>query len=163
MIDSENPWNFGSSCKVFEGTLLFVDFSKPSDSAFRGKMEPILLAYSLPKETVKAWILQYKNTNVKIRSPKWFRDFFDIVAGILQGKTLAGYVFIICLDCVLPSSIDLIKEVGFTQKKGKSCLYPARIIMDTDTADDRALLPNTLTKAELPLHSEWRQNRIHVF
>ena len=36
--------------------------------------------------------------------------YFDIVAGVLQGDTLAPYLFIICLDYVLRTSIDKIKE-----------------------------------------------------
>ena len=45
-------------------------------------------------------------------------DYFDIVAGELQRDTLTLYLFIICLD-VLQTSIDLIKENGFTLAKKK--------------------------------------------
>ncbi len=38
---------------------------------------------------------------------------YVIVAGVLQGDTLAPYLFIICLDNVLITSIDKIKENGF--------------------------------------------------
>ncbi len=40
--------------KNFVATLLFVDFSKAFDSIHRGKMEQILLANGLPKETITA-------------------------------------------------------------------------------------------------------------
>ena len=40
-------------------------------------------------------------------------EYFDIVAGVLQGDTLAPYLFIICLDYVLRTSIDKIRENGF--------------------------------------------------
>ena len=43
--------------KNLETTILFVDFSKPFDSIHRGKMEQILLAYGLSKETVAAIIM----------------------------------------------------------------------------------------------------------
>ena len=33
--------------------MLFVDFAKAFDSIHRGKMEPILLAFGLPKEIVQ--------------------------------------------------------------------------------------------------------------
>ena len=33
-------------------------------------------------------------------------EYFDIVAGVLQGYTLAPYLFIICLDYLLRTSID---------------------------------------------------------
>ena len=62
-------------CRILEGvraknlqvTLLFVDFTKAFDSIHRGKMEQILVAYSLPKETVAAITILYKNTHVKVR------------------------------------------------------------------------------------------------
>ena len=53
---------------------------------YRGKMEQILLAYGLPKETVAA-IMLYRNTKVKVRYPDGDTDYFDIVAGVLQGNT----------------------------------------------------------------------------
>ena len=40
----------------------------------------------------------YKNMKVKVQSSDGETDFFDIVAaGVLQGDTLASYLFIICL------------------------------------------------------------------
>ena len=78
-----------------EATLLFVDFSMVSDRTQR-KMEQILLAYGLPKETVAVIMMQYKNTKVKVRSPGGGKDFIDIVAGELQENTLVPYLFIIC-------------------------------------------------------------------
>ena len=62
-------------------------------------------------------MMLYRNTKVKVCSPDGDTDFFDIVAGVLQGDTLVLYVFIICLDYVLQMFIDLIKENGFTLKK----------------------------------------------
>ena len=67
-------------------------------------MEQILVAYGLPKETVAAITILYRNTNVKVRSPDGDTEYFDIVAGVLQGNTLAPYLFIICLDYVLMKS-----------------------------------------------------------
>ena len=61
----------------------------------------------------------YKNTKVKVHSPDRDTDFFDIVAGLLQGHTLAPYLFIICLDYVLQTLVDLMKENGFTLAKAR--------------------------------------------
>ena len=52
---------------------------------------------------------------VKVYSPDGDTDF-DIVAGILQGVTLAPCLFIICQDNVLRTSTDLMKHNGFTLK-----------------------------------------------
>ena len=51
-------------------------------------MEQILMAYGLPKETVAAEMMFYKNTKVKVRSLDGDTDFFDIVAVVLQGDAL---------------------------------------------------------------------------
>ena len=58
----------GVRAKNLQVTLLFVNFTKAFDSIRRGKMEQILLAYGLPKETVVAITIFFRNTNVKIRS-----------------------------------------------------------------------------------------------
>ena len=112
-------------CRILEGvwaknlqaTLLFVDFTKAFDSIHRGKMEQILLAYGLPKETVAAIMIFYRNTKVKVCSPDGDTEYFDIVAGVLQGKTLAPHLFIICLDYVLRISIDKIKKTASSWQK----------------------------------------------
>ena len=86
-------------------------------------MEQILLAYGLSKETVAAIIILYRSIKVKVRSPDGDTDYFDIVAGVLQGDTLATYLFIICLDYVLRTSIDKIKENGLELTKKRSRRY----------------------------------------
>ena len=119
----------------------------------RGKMEQILPAYGIPKETVAAIMILYRNTNVKVRSPDGDTEYFDIVAGVLQGDTLAPYLFIICLDYVLRTSIDKIRENGFELTKKRSRRYPIKTITDADYANDIAILANTPNQAETLLHS----------
>ena len=128
--------------------LLFVDFTKAFDSIHKGKREQILQAYGLPKETIAAITILYRNTKVKVRSPDGDTEYFDIVAGVLQGYTLAPYLFIICLDSVLRNSIDKIRENGFELTKKRGRRYPAKKITDADYADDIALLGNTPNQAE---------------
>ena len=116
-------------------------------------MKQILLAYGLPKETVATITILYRNSKVKVRSPDGDTEYFNIVAGVLQGDTLAPYLFIICLDYVLRTSIDKIKENSFELTKKRSRRYPAKTITDADYADDRAILANTPNQAETLLHS----------
>ena len=87
-------------------------------------MEQILLAHGLPKETVAAIMMLYKNKKVKVRSSDKDTDYFDIVAGVLQGDTLTPYLFIISLDYVLRTSIDLRKDNGFKLAKEKKQKIP---------------------------------------
>ena len=90
---------------------------------------------------------------MKVRSPDGDTKYFDIVAGVLQGGTLAPYLFIICLDYVLRTSIDKIQENGFELTKKRNRRYPAKTITDADYADNIALLANTPNQAETLLHS----------
>ena len=116
-------------------------------------MEQILLAYGIPKETVAAITILYRNTKVKVHSPDGDTEYFDIVAGVLQGDTLTPYLFIICLDYVLRTSIDEIRENGFELTKKRSRRYPAKTITNADYA---VILANTPNQAETLLHSlEW--------
>ena len=116
-------------------------------------MEQILLAYGIPKETVAAKTILYRNTKVKVRSPDGDTEYFDIVAGELQRGTPAPYLFIICLDYVLRTSIDKIRENGFELTKKRSRRYPATTITNADYADDIAILANTPDQAKTLLHS----------
>ena len=93
------------------------------------------------------------NSLQKHQSESTFTRWRHIVAGILQGDTLAPCLFIICLDYVLRISIDKIRENGFGLTKKRSKRYPAKTITEADYADDIALLANTPNQAETLLHS----------
>ena len=111
-------------CKTTRGNNI-VNFSKAFDSIHRGKIEQILLTYGLPKETVGAIMMLYKNMTVKVHSLDEDTDYFDIMVGVLQGDTLASYLFIICLDYELRMSIDKMKDNDFklTRKKAEDTPY----------------------------------------
>ena len=66
-------------CPQFCFTFCYVYVTKAFDSILRGKMEQILLAYGIPKETVAAITILYRNTKVKVRSPDGDAEYFDIV------------------------------------------------------------------------------------
>ena len=143
----------GIRAKNLPAVLLFVDFSKAFDSVHRGKLENILRAYGVPGETVTAIMMLYKNTKAKVRSPDGDTEFFDIIAGVLQGDTLAPFLFILSLDYVLRTSVDTLNELGFTLTKSTSPRYPATKITDADYADDLALFSDNIAQATALLHS----------
>ena len=109
----------GVRAKSLEATISFVDFSKAFDSIHRGKMEQIQLAYGLPKETITAIMMIHKNTKVEFCSLNGDTDNYNIVAGVLQGDISAPYLFIICLDYMLRTSIDKMKDNSFKLAKEK--------------------------------------------
>ena len=93
--------------------ILFVDFSKPFDSIHRRKMVQILLAYGLPKETVKWCFIKTKKQGF---------------AHMIETQTSSTLSFEFCQEIhlhhiclwsvqttyVLQKSIDQIKENGYT-------------------------------------------------
>ena len=81
-------------------------------------------------------MMLYKSTEVKVLSPDGNKDCFNIVAGVLQGDTLPPYLFIICLDYMLRTSMDKMKDYGFKLTKERSRRYPVQTITDVDYADD---------------------------
>ena len=83
---------------------------------------------------------------MKVRSPDGDPEYFDIVAGVLQGDTLAPYLFIIRLDYVLRTLIDKIKENVFELTKKRNRRYPAKTIADADYTYDIAILVNAPAK-----------------
>ena len=59
----------GVHAKNLEATQLFIN------SIHRGKIEQILLTYNLPKKTVPAIMMLYKNTKIKVCSPDEDTDY----------------------------------------------------------------------------------------
>ena len=128
----------GVRAKNIQATLLFVDFTKAFDSIHRGRMEQILLAYGLPKETVAAITILYRNTKVKVRSPDGDTEYFDIVAGVLQGDTLAPYLFIIYLDYLLRTWLTKSdRTISSWQRKEAECTQQKQLPTPTTLMTQR--------------------------
>ena len=67
---------------------------------------------------------------------------------MLQGDTLAPYLFIIALDYAMRQATEDGQNLGFTLDRSRSRRHPAKVICDTDFADDLALLSNSLEQAQ---------------
>ena len=52
-----------------------------------------------------------------VHSPVGDTDLFDIITGVLQEDTLTPFLFLICLDYILQTSINLMKGNYFTLRK----------------------------------------------
>ena len=79
-------------------------------------------------------------------------SFFTILAGVLQGDTLAPFLFIVCLDYILRTSLDKIKDKGLILNKSSSPRNAINLT-DADYADDLALFANSISEARALLHS----------
>lgn len=139
----------GVKAQNLQAVITFIDFSKAFDSIHRGKMLKILLAYGIPPQLVEAIGKIYEDTRARVITPDGETEFFSISAGVLQGDTLAPYLFIIVLDYVLREAINGREdELGFTIKRRQSRRVPAIKITDLDFADDIALLSDEIQQAQ---------------
>ena len=102
-------------------------------------MLKILQAYGIPEIIVDAIQDSYSETRAKVTTPDGETDEFEIFAGVLQGDTLAPYLFIITLDYCLRSAIDGREEdLGFTVRPRRSRRIGPFNITDLGFADDIA-------------------------
>ena len=59
--------------------------------------------------------LMYEGTRAKVLSPDGETKLFDILAGVLQGDTLAPYLFVIVIDyCMRKAVNDDDEQLGVT-------------------------------------------------
>ena len=134
-------------------TLIFVDFKKAFDSVDREKMFDILSLYGIPLKIITAIKLLYTDTKSSVQTPDGETDTFPIEAGILQGDTLAPFLFILVVDYIMRVSVDKIQNSGFLLHRRRGPRNPAIHLTDTDFADDIALISSQLEGAQRLLSS----------
>ena len=144
----------GLKSKNLPLAIVFIDFSKAFDSIHRERMFEILSAYGIPKIIIDAIKLIYEDSCAQIVTPDGETDFFDIVAGIFQGDTLAPFLFIVVLDYALRQAYAVVNsDTGIVIEPRNGSRRPEIRLRDSSYADDIALLNGTLSLAEELLHS----------
>lgn len=142
----------GVKAKNLPAVIIFIDFKKAFDSITRSSMYKILLAYGVPKKIVDLIKAVYINTKARVETPDGNTDLFDILAGIMQGDTLAPYLFIIAVDYILRKVFDENEELGFTLQKRRSKRYPTIKVTDCAFADDLATTSDNIEEAQRTLY-----------
>lgn len=137
--------------------ITFLDFKKAFDSINRKTMFDILNHYGVLTKIVVAIEAIYHNScSVILVDGNTFEEF-NVTTGVLQGDTIAAFLFIIVIDYVMKNAENEHKdekgEYGFTTNARQSSRHPATTINDLDFADDIALLENTLDRAQSQLNT----------
>ena len=84
--------------KILKAVIVFIDFKKAFDSVHRVKMFKILKGHGIRDRLISAIGLMYEGTQTRLITPDGETEFFSIQAGVLQGDTLAPYLFAIILN-----------------------------------------------------------------
>ena len=132
--------------------MTFIDFSKAFDSIGHVTMFKILKAYWVPPNILGAIKSTYNTLRAKVVSPDGDTDYFKILAGVMQGDTLAPFLFVVVLDYALRKAINGKEtDLGFTLHERRGRRHPEICICDLDFADDIVLISNEIHQAQLLL------------
>ena len=116
-------------------------------------MLQILFMYCIPEKIIAAIKRMYKKPQTFVDTVDGPTDIFSTTTGILQGYTLAPYMFVIVVDYILHQSVDNISSEGLLLTPRRSTRHPSKYITDLDYADDIALTSDNLENAVPLLHS----------
>ena len=140
--------------------MVSIDFSKAFDSVNRKTMRPCMVS---PRK-----LSQPSRECTRIHRPFFDtadgpRDIFSTTTGILQGDTLAPYLLVIVVHCILCQSVDNMSCRGLFLTPTRSTRHPSKYITDLDYADDIVLTSDNLKNAISLLHSlERAANRVDL-
>ena len=140
-------------CSMKDSRLItvFIDFTKAFDSIDWNYIDNILLAYDVPNEIVDAVMSVYYGAKAAVKYNGTISDYFDLGVGILQGDTLAPYLFIIVLDWVMRNAIPD-PSISFTinERVGTRTrtIVEAKYLTGLDFADDIVLISSDEKKVQ---------------
>jgi sorting nexin-29 len=129
-------------------SIVFVDFRKAFDSIDRHAIPLILQAYGVPELLITAIMDMYKDTTAFVQIGADRTEDFRTTSGVLQGDTLAPFLFIVVLDYILRRSLE--EGDGYLVARRRSRRHPAVTITALAFADDIALTcgdPNAAQRA----------------
>ena len=113
----------------------------------------ILRAYGIPDIIVDLIERMYVGTMARVITEDGLTEAFRILAGVLQGDTLAPYLFIIVVDYIMLTVFSEHENSGFTISPARSRRVKAEKLTDADFADDITLLADSMNEAQAMLDS----------
>ena len=135
--------------RIRQSTLIvvFVDFRKAFDSVSRDALPLVLRAYHMPQQLVSAIMAMYHNTRAAVVTADGLSDLFDTSSGVLQGDTLAPFLFVMLLDWVLRTALPSAED-GFLLCRRVGRRHKEKRLSVLGYADDLALLSSSVEGAQ---------------
>ena len=118
----------------------YVDFSKAFDSVSWWSIEDCLNSWGVPQVLIGAIMGIMKGHSVKVRNEGKFSEPISVQCGVLQGDTLAPFLFVLLVDGLL-RRLDVKKGVVISNdiRRGKripALAYADDILLMAHTAND---------------------------
>ena len=112
-------------------------------------MFKILCVYGIHEQLANAIKDMYNNTQAKVLTPDGETELFQVKSGVLQGNTLAPYLFVPVLDYTLQKAMQgREEELGFCLKKWQIMHIGPVVLTDLNFADDIALFSEEIWQAQ---------------
>ena len=141
----------GCQTKQVNLVITFIDFRKAFDSIRWPALNSILAAYGIPQKLKNAIMALYYGAKAVVTTRDGETDPFELSAGVLQGDTLAPYLFVLVVDYILRRAIpDNTRSFTISPRVGtrSRTTFPAYAVSDLDFADDIALLSHNHVDAQ---------------
>lgn len=126
--------------KSLTGVVTFIDFVNAFPSITWVSIKAALEAYHVPEMLVNAILSIYHNHQTIVRTNDGDTAPFEPSAGVLQGDTLAPFLFDLVIDCIMRQAVDNQRHNGIT-------IGPMQTT-DLDYADDIALISPDIPAAQ---------------
>ena len=126
--------------------IAYIDFSNAFPSVTWTSIRRALEAFHTPGHLIQCVLSMYADHNCTVRTTEGHTPTFKPTAGVLQGDTLAPYLFVIVLDCILHDALRPDDGVIITpqfRQPSKRNYRPARHCSNLAYADDIALTTHT--------------------
>lgn len=137
--------------------LCFVDLQRAFDSVPRRQLEAILHAYRIPVKLVQAIMSLYTTHTIQVATHYGKTESISVTQGVLQGDTLAPFLFTLVMDFFLRKALDeRCQDLGIqlqapkgTRSRPQSQGYS---ITDAVLADDIALMATSVQAMQIMIN-----------
>ena len=110
-----------------------------------------MLSYDISVETVDAVMSVYYGATAAVKSDGDISEYFNLGVGVLQGDTLAPYLFVLVIDWIMRKSVPD-AQLGFCVREhvGTRSRFtsPAVFVTDLVFADDIAVLSSSASNMQ---------------